>query len=100
LSHKGEGCLVIKSISRWEFDQFLPSRFHLENVYGEQAAWWADKSGSIIGAVAGGGGERGWHCIMLGRKADGNYQVRNVQSGFESQQAASEQLIHAMETVE
>jgi hypothetical protein len=90
--------VAIRNISRVEFNQFLPERMLLVCVYGEQFAWWADHAGSVIGTIAGGTGEGGWRCITLQRGADGGFRVRDVQSGFDSREAAGARLVCAMET--
>ena len=90
--------MAVKSITRWEFNQYVPQSYLLEHVFGDGVAWFADRSNRIIGTVAKSERERHWFYIILEREADGSYQVCQVQSGFESQQVASVRLTPAMES--
>lgn len=92
--------VTIKSISRWEFNEFLPKHFFLEIVVGEQVAWWADEAGDIIGTIARGAMEPGWRYSVLERDADGDFRVCTLQSGIKSRLAASVHLLRAMKAAQ
>ena len=95
----GNVAVAIKSISRWEFNQFLPEHIFLESVVGTQVAWWADKEESIIGATAQGATEPCWRYIILERNGAGGFRVCSLQSGIKSRLVASVQLLRAMESI-
>ena len=92
--------VAIKSISRWEFNQFLPKHFFVESVLGEQVAWWANETGGIIGAIARKAREPAWSFILLKRGSDGQFRACKLRSGIRNRVVASAQLLHAMEMIQ
>ena len=92
--------MTIKSISRCEFNLFLPKHFFLESIVGEEVAWWADEARGIIGTIARGVAEPSWRYIVLERDADGDFRVCILKAGIRTRLMASVQLLHAMEVVQ
>jgi hypothetical protein len=92
--------MKIKSISRWEFNRFVPRNFVLESFVGNQVGWWADEARSIIGTIARGTVEPRWRCVMMVQDADGGFRVCDLQWGIESRLAAIVHLFRVMKATQ
>jgi hypothetical protein len=92
--------MKIKSISRWEFNQFVPRNFLLESFVGTQAGWWTNETRSIIGTIARATTEPKWRCVLMVQDADGDFQVCDLQWEIKSRLAASVHLFRAMEAAQ
>jgi hypothetical protein len=92
--------VAIKSISRWEFNWFLPEHSFVESMLGEQVAWWADEGGCIIGTITKNVRKPAWSFIVLKRDTDGQLRACNLRTRIRSRLAASTQLLRLMETIQ
>jgi hypothetical protein len=92
--------MKIKSISRWEFNRFVPRNFLLESFVGDQVGWWADETRSIIGTIARATMEPKWRCVLMAQDADGDFRVYDLQWEIKSRLAASVHLFRAMEAAQ
>lgn len=78
----------IKAIPRSEFDRLLPQYAAVESLMMEEAEWFSNWSGTLLGAVAKGEGMAGWNYVVLKRDTKGVSHVRKVMGNFFSLKAA------------
>jgi hypothetical protein len=67
---------------------------------GEQADWFSNRSGNLLGFVAKGDGAAGWNYAILKRDKDGDFHVCKVMGNFFSLKDARVDLLLWMTGVE
>ena len=74
--------MVVKDVSRAEFNRLLPLHSGLEHLIGKEVEWFSDKRGNILGTIALGGSSRGWNYVILKRNRIGKFHVCDVACDF------------------
>ncbi len=92
--------MSVKSISRWQFNRFLPARNQLRTVIGKEVQWYADDPENSIGTIAFSKEERGWNYAILRRDWMGDFQVCDLKAKFGNVRAASVDCVLAMKKAE
>jgi len=84
-----------KTISRTEFNQLLPHNPALKNLMIEQVEPFSNKSGNLLGTIA---GEcvAGWNYVILKRDNKGDFRIHKVMGNFFSSTAARVDLLISM----
>jgi hypothetical protein len=72
----------IKNITRREFSRLLPHHLVLEQLMGEQVAWFADKARNFIGTIALTRVGRSWNFAVLRRNTLGGFEVCDIGQNF------------------
>ncbi|HVM61629.1 MAG TPA: hypothetical protein VMV72_12270 [Verrucomicrobiae bacterium] len=80
--------LSLKTISGRRFNRFLPAGNHLRAVIGEELEWFADAPENAIGTIAFNADAASWNYAILERDWKGEFQVCELQDGFQSFPAA------------
>lgn len=73
---------AIQPIVRWEFNQLLPQHVVLEDLMGQQVAWFASKTKTLIGTIASTKVGRSWNYVILRRNALGKFQVCKIGQNY------------------
>lgn len=95
-----EMIVSVKSISRWQFNRFLPARNQLRTVIGKEVEWYADDPENSIGTIAFSKEERGWNYAILRRDWMGDFQVCDLKAKLGNARAASVDCVLAMKEAE
>ena len=93
---KRQAHIIIREISRFEFDTLFPSRPTLESYTGPLVQWFADNENNILGAID---HERTgtWSYVVLKRNPDGAVRVVEINENLVTQAAARLELFQKME---
>jgi hypothetical protein len=83
----------VKTIPHSEFDRLLPQNPALENLMVEQAEWFSNRSGNLLGTIAEGKSVVGWNYAVLKRDKKGDFHVRKEMNDFFSLRAARVDLL-------
>jgi hypothetical protein len=87
---------MIKQISQWELDQFLPHRFAIRRFIGGEVECFADRLGNIVGITAKGMPNGNWGYAVLRREESGKYRFWDLKTGIENYDAARHLMVRAM----
>ena len=90
----------IQTVPHSEFDRLLPHHPVLENFMVEQVEWFSNRSGTLLGTIAGGRGLTGWNYAVMKRDTTGDFHVRKVMTNFSSLTAARLCLLLSMARIE
>ena len=88
--------MIVKTISRSEFDQLLPHNPVLEHLMVEQVEWFANTSGNLLGTLAKGKGVSDCNYVILKRDQDGHFQVHKVMNNLLDLKTAKDDLLISM----
>ena len=91
--------MPFESISREQFDAFLPPNLVLERLMVEQVEWFANQLRNIIGTIAG-KADDGWSYAVLKGDRKGNYRVCTLGGDTFSLRAARSRFLRDMEAAE
>jgi hypothetical protein len=87
----------IRSVSREEFDAYGPVRApNIEEIV-EEAEWFADDEGILIGVLALDKADNDWFAAVLGRDVHGDFRAVDVESCVKDIDDARGQLQAMME---
>jgi len=89
-----------RTISCAEFDQLLPQHSALESLLVDEVAWFANRSGNLLGVIARGEGASGWNYVVLKRDKNADYGVRKVMGDFFNLRAARVDLLLQMAEIQ
>jgi hypothetical protein len=93
----GAYCPVkIKSINRSEFNQLLPQHRQLEDLMGNQIAWYSNAARTLIGTIAETMIGRSWNFAVLKRNRLGKFQVCDIGENFFNLRQTVAQFHHAL----
>jgi hypothetical protein len=87
----------IRSVSRREFDAYDPVRSENIDEIVEEAEWFADDEGIVIGVIALDKADRDWFIAVLGRDVHGDFRAIDVESCIGQIDEARSQLLVMME---
>lgn len=91
-----ETVVPVKSIAQEKFNQVLEPQLAWHGVMQDEMEWFANKSGTIIGTIAGGKGKPTWQYVILKRNKFGRFQVCAVGENFYDLDAARTDFLLAM----
>lgn len=91
--------MPVESISREEFDAFLPPHLIMQRLRMEQVEWFTNTVGNIIGTIAG-KEDDGWSYAVLKGDRNGNYRVCTLGGDTFSLRAARARFLLDMEAAE
>jgi hypothetical protein len=87
----------IRSVSREEFDAYGPVRAPNIDEIVEEAEWFADDAGILIGVLAFDKADKDYFIAVLGRDAHGDFRAIDVESCVKDIGEARRQLLSMME---
>jgi hypothetical protein len=87
----------IRSVSRSEFDAYGPVRSENIEEIVEEAEWFADDDGIVIGVIALDKADQDWFIAVLGRDVHGGFRAIDVESCIRNVDEARSQLLAMME---
>ncbi len=100
LAQKVSDEMGIHTVPHSEFDRVLPHHPVLERFMAEQVAWFSNRSGNLLGTIAGGRGVTGWNYAIMKRDTAGDFHVRKMMTNFSSLAAARVCLLLSMARIE
>jgi hypothetical protein len=87
----------IRSVSREEFDAYGPVRSPNIDEIVEEAEWFGDDGGIVIGVIALDRADKDWFIAVLGRDVHGDFRAIDVESCVKEIDDARRQLLAMME---
>ncbi len=88
--------MIVKTISRSEFDQLLPHNPLLESLMVDQVEWFANVPGKPARTLAKGKGVSECNYVILKRDQDGHFQVHKVMNNLLDLTTAKNDLLISM----
>ena len=88
--------VIINSIDKETFHQPLPADAVPEMAVGEEAEWFADVEGTVIGTIGLGGKNMGWNYAILKPDTMGEFRVFEKQRHFPTRHTARVILLRRM----
>ena len=89
--------IAIRSISRYEFDAFAPTRSVIATMIMDEVEWFADEHGVVIGFIARDKSDNNWSVCVLGPDGLGNFRAIDAATDIGSHLEARSQLRMKME---
>jgi hypothetical protein len=90
--------MAIRALSPREFDQFNAARARVARHTDQAVEWFADDTGTVLGAIAYHHLDLDWSLVVLRRNGDGTFRASDRATGLCVLDDARRLLLDKMET--
>jgi hypothetical protein len=90
--------MPIRALFRQEFDRVASSQGTLADLTSKAVEWFADDSGTVLGAIAHHQSDLNWSLVVLGLDDQGRFRALYLDFGFWNCDEARQLLFAKMQT--
>ena len=90
--------MAIRALFKQEFDRFSAAQSELEDLTSRAVEWFADDTGSVLGAIAHHVSDLNWSLVVLCRNHHANFRAIYLDFGFWNADDARCVLFEKMES--